>query len=272
MKHTASHGHLSSPQTYHVHEGFTCATAFDALLRFRDRRLETAYWRHVGDWLCNFDILGSLAIMAAVMFMRWQMVHATAPGSPLDAACTAAALLFLVSQTLIMWLAVCRSAEYRRQRDAVLAAMCLVRYLILAGLTFIAARSHPVQDTHTAKDFGESRRSACGYLELAMSLAHRGLIFWTSFLSALRPLRFSLHAPLHTLCALPLLLHAAGCLAQGALAAPPLREPVCVVASGLSLRPYRADDCHPQAPQIVAYSVRGVGCLRCVACLRIRKV
>lgn len=66
---------------------------------------------------------------------------------------------------------------------------------------------------------------------------------------------FALHAPLQTFCVLPLLLHAAGDLARGMLAAPLLREPVCVVASLLSLSSFRPDSCHPHAPQLVAYSV-----------------
>lgn len=253
MTRVAVHGHLSEPEVYNVHDSFTLDTALDALLRFRDRRLEAAFWACNRDWLCGIDQIAAIVVLAnntlAISHASWLLREGTI-GSAVYVVFTASLVGFTVVQLIVLWLASCHREAYYLWRNVIVAACRVSRYLLAVYLSIMAERGQDV----FAASYVLSTPPPVSFA-LAKALAFRGWLYFSLFFSFFWPLRLSHHAVLHTFGLVPVMLHAAKCLARDMLQQPALQQPVCALASVISLRLLQAGDCHPRAPQLVAYSV-----------------
>lgn len=233
--------------------------ACDALLCFRDPLVEVAFWASARDRLCSLDRLTTFVVLLNNAFMVLHhgvsLVRMGALNPAFFSFATRCVMFNAMLQLIVLWLVTRHREEYYRRRDAIVVASRLVRYVAAVGITVgIAARGEDafIPSAHYTPPHGLHV-----YLILFKSLAHRGLAFWANFATFFWPLRFSLHFGLHTVCCLPTLMHAAGCLAREAFLHPLLRQPVCSVASRLNWHLQSpGSGCHPLAPHLVAYSVR----------------
>lgn len=235
---------------------------FDALLRFHDPLVEAAFWVSVRDSLCTLDQLTTVLVVCN------NAIH-VAVGHKLMAAGLAEPRLYVffitytvfmvISQLVIAWLATYHRQAYYRRRDFITAGTRLQRYVLAAILTVVTSRGN--RDTGVT-GFLLSHSSSM-FMVLLRAFAHRGVLFWAHYYAVFWPLRFPLHALLHTMFMLPLLLHCASCLARDVLSHASLQQPVCNLASQLAFLVSQRSGCLPQAPQLVAYSVSARLRLRC---------
>lgn len=221
--------------------------AFDALLRFRDARLEAAFWSTARGWLSTVDLLASV-VVCIVFSALVSSCHLF--GETLNAG-------YIVYTGILIFVQFCcavmsRSEVYHRWRSVVMVTIRVSRYLLAAILSALMVPSAGACEDATDYLF---RRYSVAFWVFVKAIAHRGFIFWAQYYSVVWPLPFSLHATLHTFFMLPVLLHAAFCLARDVLWHPQLQPLVCAIASYLSFGAHGHSACHPLAPQLVAFPV-----------------
>lgn len=243
---TSNHGHLSHAERFHVHELVTPATAFDVFLRFRDAGVEDAFWKTFMHYLSKLNMVIRTALLAyhGIVLVWGLQLAASHDG--------ANALLYahvLFSLTLVfIQLASCRPAWLRRNvgyrsRAASDVAFGVLHCVQAGCMSLVIARSGSSSSSNAL--VSSLPRPSAGTHFVALLLIANYLAFFSV-------LRFSLLVPLHTVAALPVLLHAAACLARHVLSNQDLRSTLCTTASW---GPIRQGACNPLAPQLVAYSV-----------------
>lgn len=226
--------------------------ALDTLLRFREKHTEAAFWTQFRDRLCTLDSLMTILVCTNSVISHIFLSRLVAEGvvTPLVSPWyRALGICLIIGQVAVLWLSLCHRDVYYSWRTVIVAGMRLGRYALAAGFTVkLSGRSDALVISYLL------RSSSSTFVVLLKALGHRGFLFWANYFSLGWPLRFPLNAALHTLGALPILLHCAFCMARNVLSHEQLRQPVCSLASRLVLRAYQ-QQCHPLAPQLVAYSV-----------------
>lgn len=249
-------GYLSGAEVHEIRLSFMPVNAFGKLLRFRDDRLEAAFWVSMRQWLSGIDKVATVlswinSVVLVALFVQLTVVKGIS--SSFVVACVFYMSEVAILQAVVLLRVMFRAESHFRHRDATILSVRALQCMFIVGCCLAAMHGGHFNDGAIAAYVLDIKPSAT--VVLINMLMHRGVLFWAQFATFFLPLRFSQHAPFHTLGVLPLLLHAAFCLARDMLAQPALKQAVCALASFLTFSTQGPGRCHPLAPQIVAYSV-----------------